>query len=94
MTQQLEHLARAYFHQDFDLEAGSPDGVIELFVSGEGTAAAAELAAEISALLQSPATDEQVRHLWVEDWGASYDPTQSVRSWLSSVLTRLIRDQD
>ena len=45
MTQQLEHLAAAYFHQDFDLDSGSPTQVVDAFLKGEGEgeASAAEL---------------------------------------------------
>jgi hypothetical protein len=92
VTQQLQHLAGAYFHQDYELDSESPDAVIDLFVRGEGEAAAAELAAEIDRLLNSPLTDRDIFDLWVSAWGASYDPRdggQDMRVWLTAVHDRL-----
>jgi hypothetical protein len=89
VTQQMEHLASAYFHQDYELDGGSPDGVIGLFVRDEGHADSAELVAEIDLLLASQLTEEQLRQLWVDDWGASYEPDRGMRSWLTSVRLRL-----
>lgn len=91
MTQQLQHLAGAYFHQDFDLEWGTADSVIDAFMDGEGEASAAELMAEIDALLGSDLTERDLHDLWVVTWHASYDPRdggQDIRGWLTAVRTR------
>ena len=92
MTQQLQHLAGAYFHQDCDLESGSPEGVIDLFSEGEGGAAVAELISEIDRLLASPLDEREMEDLWIGDWGASYDPRddrQDMRGWFTAVRNRL-----
>jgi hypothetical protein len=93
VTQQLQHLAGAYFHQDYELDSESPDAVIDLFVRGEGAASAAELAWEIDRLLNSPLTEREISDLWVSAWGASYDPRdggQDLRIWVSAVRNRLL----
>ncbi len=92
VTQQLQHLAGAYFHQDYDLDSGSPDSVIESFIQGEGEASAAELVAEIDHVLASGLTEREMLNLWVDAWGASYDPRddgQDMRIWLTGVRNRL-----
>jgi hypothetical protein len=92
VTQQLQHLAGAYFHQDFDLDSGSPDSVIDSFIEGEGATSAAELVSEIDGLLDSDLTQSDMLDLWVNVWGASYDPSdggQDMRVWLTEVRNRL-----
>lgn len=92
MTRQLEHLAGAYFHQDYDLEAGSVSLVIDSFREGEGEASASELVSEIDHLLASHRSDRDLRDLWVVNWGASYDPVDGghdMRDWLTAVRNQL-----
>jgi CdiI immunity protein len=89
---QLKHLARAYFHQDYDLEAQTPLGVVHLFWESEPEDAIAELKAEIGAILNSPMTDREIYDLWIRQYGASYDPTsdgEGYRSWFTKVLSEL-----
>jgi hypothetical protein len=57
VTQQLEQLAKAYFHQDWDLDSESPEAVIDLFIKLEERGAVAELAWELDRLLASPMSD-------------------------------------
>ncbi|WP_020145881.1 contact-dependent growth inhibition system immunity protein [Terracoccus sp. 273MFTsu3.1] len=92
MTRQLEHLAGAYFHQDYDLESGSVDSVIDLFREEESEASVAELLSEIDRLLASRESDRALRELWVVNWGASFDPVDGghdMRNWLTAVRDRL-----
>lgn len=92
VTRQLEHLAGAYFHQDYDLESGSVDSVIDLFREEESDASAAELISEIERMLASRQSDRELRELWVVSWGASYDPVDGghgMRNWLTAVRDRL-----
>lgn len=92
VTHQLEHLAKAYFHQDYDLDSGSVSLVIDSFRKGEGEASAAELVSETDRLLASHQSDRNLRDLWVVEWGAAYDPHDaghSMRDWLTQVRDRL-----
>ena len=81
MPAQLEHLAQAYFHQDYDLEFETPDAVAVAFAENEGGAALNELTFEIDALLAGPLDEEQLGDLWVKNLGASYDPTADGRTY-------------
>jgi CdiI immunity protein len=56
MRAQLEHLARAYFHQDWELDSESAVAVVDTFVTDEYPAAAAELISEIDHVLASQLT--------------------------------------
>lgn len=92
MTQvhrQLMHLARAYFHQDFDLEVATPMDVVRLFASGEPPAVVGELKSDVESVLQSSMNDRQMRELWVVEYGASYDPLADgieYRRWFADIL--------
>ena len=90
----MQHLAGAYFHQDYDLEAESPDSVLDSFMGGEGEASAAELVSEIDALLVSHLNERELHDLWVVTWGASFDPHDSgldMRAWFTEVRQRASR---
>jgi hypothetical protein len=92
VTQQLQHLAGAYFHQDYDLDEGSPEAFLDAFMSGEGQASVAELVSEIDRLLASPVSEAELYDLWIGDWHASYSPRddgQTMRGWLAQVRKRV-----
>jgi hypothetical protein len=97
MAAQMQHLAQAYFHQDYDLEFADPDEAVAAFARGEGRGAVRELDSEIEALLASPLNESELVDLWVKTLGAAYDPTvhgQTARGWLSHVRERLAPMQD
>lgn len=86
---QLMHLAQAYFHQDFDLEAATPLDVVRLFASGEPRASVDELKSDLESILDSTMTDREIRELWVVEYGASYDPLADgigYRRWFCDIL--------
>lgn len=89
---QLMHLAQAYFHQDYDLEAATPLDAVGIFIDCESQAAVDELASDIESVLNSTMTDTEIRALWVKDYGASYDPAAEgieCRRWFTDVLYKL-----
>jgi hypothetical protein len=89
---QLMHLAQAYFHQDFDLEAPTPLDIVDLFVAGEPQAAVDELVSDLRSLMDSAMTNADMRGLWINDYGASYDPMAEgieYRRWFTDILERL-----
>jgi len=91
---QLAQLAGAYFHQDYDLDAPTPAGIIAHFLDGEEPGAARELAADISSILDSGMTETQIGSLWVTELHASYEPVKdglTYRAWLTTVLSALER---
>ncbi|MDX6297845.1 MAG: hypothetical protein QOI51_1702 [Nocardioidaceae bacterium] len=74
------------------MDSGSSASVIESFVQGEGEASVAESVAEIDGLLASDLTEREMLNLWVDAWGASYNPRddgQDMRVWLTGVRKRL-----
>lgn len=86
MPAQLEHLAQAYFNQDYDLEFDTPDAVVVAFAEDEGRGAVSELTFELDALLAGPLNEGQLEDLWVKTLGASYAPTadgQTCRGWFA-----------
>lgn len=97
MTQvrhQLLHLAQAYFHQDFDLEAPTPLSVVRLFRTDEPSAAVNELVSDLESVLDAPMTDSEMRDLWTHEYGASYDPQAneiSYRKWFADILEIMSR---
>jgi hypothetical protein len=93
MPAQLEHLARAYFHQDWELDSESAVAVVDTFVTDEDPAAAAELISEIDHMLASQLTDDELHDLWIKTLGASLDPYdsgQTMRDWLTVLRARLL----
>jgi hypothetical protein len=90
----LAYLASAYFHQDYDLDAPTPAGIIASFLDGEEPAAATELAEEITSILGSDMTETQIGALWATELHASYEPAKdglTYRAWLTTVLSALKR---
>jgi hypothetical protein len=80
---ELTYLARAYFHQDFDLTADSPLGVVRHFVARETAETVAALADELDAILRERRGEQAVRELWLTAGQASYDPARDGLSCLA-----------
>jgi hypothetical protein len=99
MPAQLQHLAQAYFHQDYDLEFANPDAVLAAFAEGEGLGAVRELASEIDNLLAASSDEAGLADLWAKTLGAAYDPVahgQTHREWFAHVrdFLPLMQDDD
>lgn len=89
---QLVHLARAYFHQDYALEASNPMNIVRLFKQGEPPDAVAELISDVESILNSSMSEDEIRNLWINEYGASYDPLMddiAYRTWFADVLSTL-----
>jgi hypothetical protein len=88
VSDQLKHLAQAYFHQDFDVDGASPSDVIKAFRDGEQQESVNELIAEIGNLLSSTTSESEIGGIWVHQYGASYEPDMdgmTYRDWLPEV---------
>jgi hypothetical protein len=86
---QLIHLAQAYFHQDYDLEAPTTLDVVRSFQQGEPPGAIAELVSDLESVLNSSMSEKEMRNLWISEYGASYDPLadgKAYRSWFADIL--------
>jgi hypothetical protein len=91
----LRYLMSGYFHQDWDVVSG-PDwsDVIDDVIATESEDVRREIAAELSGLLDSGASDEQLAG-HIEQAGGSYMVTASeARGWLIQVRRRLLAASD
>lgn len=85
---QLQYLAGAYFHQDYDLDAESPLALVEQYRDSEPPDDVAGLASEVEALLRF-ADEQSLRETWIKRYRASYEPIRdgmSYREWFERVL--------
>ncbi|MFD6177613.1 MULTISPECIES: contact-dependent growth inhibition system immunity protein [unclassified Isoptericola] len=85
-------MARTYFHQDYDVEAPTPLGVVEVFRSDEAAATVQELRSDIEAALSANSDEDALEDLWLRQCGSMYDPTVdgvSFRDWFTSMLSVL-----
>lgn len=88
MNETLVYLAMGYFHQDYDLMADEPLGVIRAFLAAEAPETVRSLRNEICGLLAGPATDADLHRVWYVDGRSSYEPEgdgMSIRQWLQAV---------
>ena len=88
----VRHLTAAYFHQDYREEAGDAFGVLDMFRTDNTAFNVARLVTDVDALLSSTLTEADVRSLWLDTWGASYDPADdglTCREWLLLVKERM-----
>lgn len=84
----LIYLAKAYFHQDYDLLAPTPPDLIRVFVAKEHPETREELRQDLDQLLATDPSEEDVRALWLDVAGSSYDPVQhgvSFLDWIRQV---------
>jgi hypothetical protein len=91
--ERLSQFFSGYFHEDWELEADDPSGIIDLYLSQQ---AAREqqigVAADLDTLLSSDLSDEAVSKMLFQDLGCYYDPAAdglSARTWLQDVSRRL-----
>ncbi|MGC5166714.1 contact-dependent growth inhibition system immunity protein [Luteimicrobium sp. DT211] len=76
---ELEYLARAYFHPDWDVEARPPEAVLAAFVREEPPDDLVTLRRELTQVLAANPGEAELRDLWVRRSGASWDP--GLASW-------------
>ena len=85
----VAYLAETYFHQDYDLEAETPLGVVQNFLDGSGEEDAWELRRALVRLLSEPGGDARLAEAWLVKGGAEYDPRRdgvSLREWFQSII--------
>lgn len=90
--QRLRYLAGTYFHQDYDTEAPTPLGVVEMFRADETDQAVAELLTDIETAISGDRSDEALEEIWLRQCGAMYDPGTdglTFREWFESMRSAL-----
>ncbi|GMA25744.1 hypothetical protein GCM10025864_35030 [Luteimicrobium album] len=90
MRDTLIYLAETYFHQDWDLNAPTPLGVLQSFKESEATETVGSLRADVQSLLAGDPTEERLRDIWFHQGRADWDPTRhgwtTFREWFEAVL--------
>ncbi len=90
----LNYLGGAYFHEDFDLVAPSPAGVVEKFARDEDGDYVEILVNELRPILSSGIEEWEARHMWLRDAHARYDPAREGKlylDWLNEVVAIIER---
>jgi hypothetical protein len=83
------NFGQAYFHQDYDLDADTPLGIVERFCDSEEFYAVENLRNEIVRLIESNPSEEDLSKIWVEDANAAYDPRDdgiTLREWFLDIV--------
>lgn len=82
-----------YYHQDWEMDHGRSDEVLQRFVTDSSEGMRHELVAELDALLDSCETDDALSAIVFHDLGCFYDPSQegiTMRTWLRSLRTSMV----
>lgn len=83
-----------YFHEDWPVDAGTPDDVISSFIAEHrGTRSPLRIAELIEALVAETPDEREIERLLFDEFGCYYVPAsdgQSARGWLSHV-SQLLR---
>ncbi|QEO14967.1 hypothetical protein FLP10_11465 [Agromyces intestinalis] len=89
---QLVYLARAYFHQDYDLEAPTPIDVVHTFRDDEPPADVELLKEELRSVVASHPSEDELALLWLKEADAAYDPRDdglTMTEWFRQMLGAL-----
>ncbi|WP_394554588.1 contact-dependent growth inhibition system immunity protein [Agromyces sp. MMS24-JH15] len=73
---EVEYLAQAYFHQDFEYEADDPIGVVRKFRDEEAATLSERLRNRLESILGDAPSESDLATLWLDQAGASYDPAR------------------
>ncbi|MGE2734732.1 contact-dependent growth inhibition system immunity protein [Mycolicibacterium vaccae] len=92
VSRPLSHFFRAYFHEDWDLEAADWEGLVDGYVRDEqpNSDLLRQLAKEIDDL-DEPRSDAEMKGFVMHTLGAKYCPLpeMSYEEWLRQVAVRL-----
>lgn len=78
----LTHLGNCYFHQDYDLDAPTPAGVVRLFAEEGSMQYAQRLIDELRPLIESDLSESMARHMWLHDADAMYEPDRDGKTYI------------
>ena len=85
----INYLGETYFHQDYDLEASEPLGVVRNFMGATDEDTISSLRREIVRLLAEVQDEDALAHRWITTADSSYDPRDdgiTLREWFESVV--------
>jgi len=88
MNDKLRQFAGGYFHEDYDAEFSTVDEAIDRFREESSSDSIDVVVRELSSLLDSPLTEEDLDDLWINQLHANYDPREdgmTYREWFAHV---------
>jgi hypothetical protein len=91
-SSELFQFFAAYFHEDWSVDAASPDDVIDSFIAAHTGSECAHIASLIDAFAAAVLDDQALERALFAELGCYYVPTadaQSTRGWLQRVSGRL-----
>ena len=92
--QEIRYIASTYFHQDYDLEAATPLGVVVKYKEAESDSTVNGLRCEIVQLLAGGGDEGNLAIAWLKTAGAAYDPRSdgmTLKAWFSDMFNILDR---
>lgn len=90
--EQLHLLALGYFHQDYDLEAETPLGVVEVYLDDATSGDATALRRDLQKLLAEGVSEQDRADAWLRSARASYNPRRdglTFREWFATIVERI-----
>lgn len=87
----LDSFMGSWFHQDWDLEAGSWQQLIEKFKVVTREERIKQVHRDLKAFLKNTKDDNELCEIVFEEFGCCYDPRpqQGLRAWLIELATEL-----
>lgn len=87
----LYALVAGYFHQDWDLDDTTWDAVLSRYVGDASLDELHSVRNELSSLLASRNSEDDLRSLVLHEFGSQYDPSPelSMHKWLEAVLRQV-----
>lgn len=81
-------LVAGYFHQDWDLDDATWQGVVSRYVSDATPGELRALRTELASLVEAVSNEDTLRLIVLEEFGGEYDPSPelSMHDWLGLVL--------
>lgn len=96
--ERMREFFSGYFHEDWELEADVPIGIIDLYIQQHADdEQPLRLAVDLDALTTSDLSDDSLSAMLFEEFGCYYDPASdglSARTWLRQVSRRLKGNAD
>lgn len=73
----LEYLGSTYFHQDYDVYAPTPIGVVEKFRDVEYDGTVQDLIGDLDTVINAEMAESELEEIWLRRCGSMYNPTSS-----------------
>lgn len=90
----MQDFFAAYFHQDWEDDASSPEEVVQNYLASASDVEIASLASEIERLLSGHMNEDQLDEMLFRELGCFYSPTAdglTPTAWLNHLVERFRR---